>query len=166
MHCVNEWVSPDWVTLEWSAIPPEPGKAPKRPPATAAQRAPGLVDAIRDTLRSVRPRPPAAVHFYLGEGLRWIRVGFGTDTILEPAAVREIGSAIAACVAQEGVLYFHALRPRDVLFFLEGGNADKIGMSAASFGVPLDEVLQAWNLVSPPPAARKTKPRRRARAAA
>lgn len=162
MMRVNEWKSPDWVPLEWDAIPPEPGQAPKRPPAAAASQRPDLADAIVEALRSLRPRPPSAVHFYLGEGLRWIRVGFGTGPTLQPAVVREIGSAIASCVARHGVLYFHALRPRDVLFFLEGGNADKIGMPADAFGVPLDEVLHAWHLA---PAA-KPKARRQARAAA
>lgn len=165
MLCVNEWTSPDWIPLEWDAVPPEPGQAPKRPPASsAARRVPTLVDAIGDALRSLQPRPPSAAHFYLGEGLRWIRVGFVTDPILQPAAVRDIGSAIAGRVREE--LYFHALRPRDVLFFLEGGDGDKVGMPAESFGVPFDVVLRAWGLASVAatvPRRPKAKPRARPR---
>src|SRR5437899_10277156 len=139
MKCVNDWKSPDWIPLQWDAI--EPGKALKGPPAVSHK--PSLEDAIGKALRSL-PQPPSAVHFYLGEGLRWIRVGFWTDSILQLTAVQEIGNAIAPCVEGKGPLYFHALRSRDVLFFLEGGKPEKIGMSAHSFGFPLDEVLDAW----------------------
>lgn len=164
MMCVNEWRSPDWIHLEWDSIPPEPGKAPKEPPAVSHK--PSLEDAIAEALRSLRP-PPGAVHFYLGEGLRWIRVGFGTTgPTLQPTAVREIGRAIAKCVAWDGPLYFHALRPRDVLFFLERGNPEKVGMSAESFGVKLDEVLHAWNLASPRTAVKPKAGHQKRRAAA
>lgn len=162
MLCVNEWTPPDWTPLDWDAVPPEPGKAPKWPSAPAAKGVASLVGAIGDALRSLQPRPPSAAHFYLGEGLRWIRVGFVADPVLQPTAVRDIGGAIAGCVRE--VLYFHALRPHDLLFFLEGGNAGKVGMPATSFGVPLEEVLQAWGLASGPAAARKPNAERRGRA--
>ena len=166
MMCVNEWKSPDWIHLKWDAIPPEPGKAPKEPPAVSHK--PSLEDAIAKALRSLRPRPPSAVHFYLGEGLRWIRVGFWTDPTLQQTDVREIGSAIVTCVAREGplLLYFHALRPRDVLFFLGGGKPEKLGMPMKSFGVPLDELLQAWGLASPPAVAKPKASHRKRRATA
>jgi hypothetical protein len=144
MMCVNEWKSPDWIPLQWDAT--EPGKALKGPPAVSHK--PSLEDAISKALRSL-PQPPSAVHFYLDEGLRWIRVGFWADLTLQQTDVRDIGCAIATCVEREGPLFFHALRPRDVLFFLKRGNPKKIGMSAESFGVPLDDVLKAWKLASP-----------------
>lgn len=154
MICVNEWESPDWITLEWGAIPPEAGKAPKPPPA-AAKRLPNLVDAIGAALSTLQPSP-SDVHFYMGEGLCWIRVGFAAVT-LQPAAVGEIGSVIAGCLPRQVKLYFHALRPRDVLFFLEGGRADKVGMPAESFGVALEKVLQAWTLTGRPTKPKKMK---------
>jgi hypothetical protein len=161
MMCVNEWKSPDWIPLQWDAT--EPGKALKGPPAESHK--PSLEGAIGKALRSL-PRPPSAVHFYLDEGLRWIRVGFWTDPTLQQADVRDIGCAIATCIEREGPLYFHALRPRDVLFFLEGGKPEKIGMSADSFGVPLDEVLHAWDLARPPAVEKPKASHRKRRAAA
>jgi hypothetical protein len=158
MMCVNEWKSPDWIPLQWDGI--DPGKALKAPPAVSHK--PSLEDEIGKALRSL-PRPPSAVHFYLGEGLRWIRVGFRTGPSLQQAAVREIGSAIATCVA--GELYFHALRPHDVLFFLTGGKPEKVGMSAKSFGVPLDKVLDAWDHARAPKAAKKAGHRKQPAAA-
>jgi hypothetical protein len=148
MLCVNEWKSPEWIPLHWDSA--DLGKVPKGP--SAVRRPPDLEDAITDALGSLRPRPPNAVHFYLGEGLRWIRIGFLNETKLQPADVGKIGRAVAGCVKRgEGPLYFHALRPHDLLFFLKGGRPDKVGMSAEAFGVPLDEMLHAWNLIKASP---------------
>ena len=143
---IDEWKPPAWVNLEWEAIPPEPGKVPKRAPRLGAPAAPGTARAIAAKLESLQGRPACAVHFYEGEGLRWIRVGFDPGEPLQPAAVANVGRAIASCIPDPGPLYFHALRPHDLLFFLTGGDVGKIGMTARNFGMPLDEVLLAWGI--------------------
>lgn len=103
---------------------------------------PNLVAAIHGGLMKLRPHP-AAVHCYMGEGLRWIRVCYGGGEPLTPALVGEVGRTIATCLPG-GPLFFNALRPYDMLFFLEGGNPASIGSPAGHFGVPLDELLRAW----------------------
>ena len=105
-----------------------------------------LIAAICASLSRLAPAP-RAVHFYRGEGLRWIRVGFGEEGILGPAQVAAVGGCIAKSVGDKEPLYFHALRPRDLLFFLEGGEGhkqDAVGMPPGYFGLPLTEVLRAW----------------------
>jgi hypothetical protein len=69
--------------------------------------------------------------------------------------VKEAGSRIRSCLQTGQPLYFHALRTHDLLFFLEGdgvGSGDAVGMPANCFGLPLDDVLDAWA----PPAASAT----------
>ena len=103
-----------------------------------------LVEAICRSLSELSP-PPRAVHFYRGEGLRWIRVGFDEERILKPAWVEEVGGRIRDCLAISDPLYFQALRPHDLMFFLPGdGDVGSAGMPPRSFGLPFDEVLQAW----------------------
>jgi len=104
-----------------------------------------MVELISEKLKSLTPQP-MAVHFYLGEGLRWIRVGFDGTVPLKPAAVKTVGRIIAPCVAKSGPLYFHALRPHDMLFFLSDGEEKSIGMPAECFGTPLEDVLRAWGV--------------------
>ncbi len=120
---------------EWTPFFPKKGEAPKAPP-------PG--DIYR-RLIAMKSRTPAAVHFYLGEGLRWIRVGFSEDEPLDPAAVAEAGRIIESCIPN-GPLFFHALRPYDMLFFLEGGDANSRGMPASCYGAPLAQVLRSWGI--------------------
>jgi hypothetical protein len=150
---------------EWNPVLPKKGGSPKPPdgaPAPPAGSAPDLVGAIHDKLTALRPRAAVAVHFYRGEGLRWIRVGFDGDQPLEPAAVDVAGRAIRSCIGPSEPLFFHALRPHDLLFFLEGGaaEADSLGMPAECFGAPLEDVLAAWG--NTPPAAGRKQARRRA----
>ena len=103
-----------------------------------------LIEAICHSLSKLDPRP-RAVHFYRGEGLRWIRVGFEEESILKPAWVKEVGDRIRSCLAGSDLLYFQALRPHDLMFFLPGdARAESVGMPARSFGLPFEEVLQAW----------------------
>jgi hypothetical protein len=124
---------------EWTPLFPKLGETPKPPPPDIYPR-----------LLAMKTRPPAAVHFYLSEGLRWIRVGFSGEEPLEPSAVGEVGRIIESCI-DKGPLYFHALRPFDMLFFLEGEGQDKkkLGMPAGCYGAPLSEVLRSWR-VKPP----------------
>lgn len=123
---------------EWNPVFPQKGE-PSQPP--------DLVGAIYRALMSMKPRAPAAVHFYLGEGLRWIRVGFdGDQPPLKPAAVKEVGKVIEACIPPPGPLFFNALRPHDLLFFLESGDPDSVGLPAEYFGIPLRDVLRAWRV--------------------
>lgn len=150
---------------EWNPVLPKKGGAPKPPdgaPSPPAGTAPDLVHAIYRELMSMKPRPPVAVHFYLGEGLRWIRVGFEGNQPLEPAAVGVAGQAIRSCIGPSEPLFFHALRPHDLLFFLEGGEGeeDSVGMPAECFGAPLENVLAAWGIK--PAVASRSKARRRA----
>lgn len=140
---------------EWNPVLPHVKEEASRPPP-AARGAPNLVGTIYDGLMAMRPQPPAAVHFYLGEGLRWIRVGLNGDRAIEPSAVEHVGRIIESCAAPAGPLFFHALRPHDMLFFLEGGDAESIGMPPGYFGAPLDEVLHAWSN-GPSVASRKTR---------
>ncbi|MFC5499434.1 hypothetical protein ACFPOE_17950 [Caenimonas terrae] len=136
---------------EWNPVYPNEGVPAQRPagahaPALATTAA--LVDSIYRTVMKLQPR---AVHFYLGEGLRWIRVGFNGQGPLAPQAVAEVGGAIASCLPRSQPLFFHALRPHDLLFFLEGGESESIGMPAEYFGTPLQDVLAAWKLAPAPP---------------
>jgi hypothetical protein len=119
---------------EWTPLFPKTGETPKPPPPEIYPR-----------LMAIKTRPPVAVHFYLGEGLRWIRVGFSGDEPLEPSAVVDVGRIIESCI-DKGPLFFHALRPYDMLFFLEGEGEvkKKMGMPAGCYGAPLSEVLHSW----------------------
>jgi hypothetical protein len=134
---------------EWTPLFPKIGEAPKAPPP---------VD-ISTQLEAMKSRPPVAVHFYLGEGLRWIRVGFSGDEPLEPSAVVDVGRIIESCI-DKGPLFFHALRPYDMLFFLEGEGEDKkkMGMPAVCYGAPLSEVLRSWG--AKPPQKAQSRPAR------
>jgi hypothetical protein len=134
MLYINEWVTP-----------PPTEKESSSPPAHAP--ASDLAREINRQLMSITaPQMPVAVHFYLGEGLRWIRVGFEDQAPVKPAAVANVGRVIASCLAPAETLYFHALRPHDLLFFLEDDKPKpgQVGMPPASYGSPLDTVLQAW----------------------
>ncbi len=125
---------------EWTPLFPNKGEAPTAPKKTPS----ALAGAIYGQLAAMKPRAPMAVHFYLGEGLRWIRVGFEGDDPLLPSDAVSIGQAIERCLAVDEPLFFHALRPHDLLFFLEGGDADSMGLPAAYYGMPLDQVRRAW----------------------
>ena len=117
------------------------------------RRAPDLVRAIREQLVLLDPAP-ATVHFYRGEGLRWVRVGFG-DRLLEPSDVEAVGRAIQGGIDdRKDPLYFHSLRAYDLLFFLEDFDPESTGLPPKFFGAPLDDVLAAW---WPAPASRKRK---------
>ena len=150
--------------VEWTPLLPKLGEESK-PSAvpgavTAAKKsAPGLPEKIHARLIALKPRAPVAVHFYLGEGLRWIRVGFGGEKPIGPTELRSVGEVIQSCLAKSDPLYFHALRPLDMLFFLEGGDEDSMGMPAEFYGTPLRSVLAAWRIKAPV-AARKTSSRR------
>lgn len=142
---------------EWNPVFPKKGGASKTSDgaaSVAARRAPDLVGAINRVLMAMKPRPPDAVHFFLGEGLRWIRVGFDGNETIAPSAVGEVGKVIASCLGPSEPLFFNALRPHDMLFFLEGGDPESVGMPADYFGTPFDEVLRAWGS-SPSAASRK-----------
>ena len=149
---------------EWTPVYPKQVASSNEPDGragAAAPKAPSSIEAIRGQLLSLDPRP-IAVHFYLGEGLRWIRVGFNSDSPLTPSDVEKVGRAIKAGIAdEEDPLYFHALRPHDLLFFLESDDLDSTGMPPECFGTPLDVVLQAWGF-APSTAPRKTTRRRTA----
>lgn len=151
MRRINEWEAPQWVAHEWSEVPPPPEGRP-RAAAAAARETPTTqqVEKICARLRTLGARAPEAVHFFQGEGLRWIRVGFAEARPLAPERVREVGQRIAAAIPQGEPLYFHALRPRDMLFFLPDGNPGKSGMPPDAFGVPLPRMLEAWGLKPPP----------------
>lgn len=120
---------------EWTPLFPNKGETAKAPPP----------DDIYRQLEAMKSRPPVAVHFYLGEGLRWIRVGFDGDQPLEPSAVANVGRIIETCM-KKGPLFFHALRPYDMLFFLEDGDKESVGMPASYYGTPLGEVLRSWGI--------------------
>lgn len=131
---------------EWDAVPWQPESPAAGAAAKSRPRAPtALVDQISKRLGQ-EAQPPMALHFYLGEGLRWIRVGFEQDRLLAPSAVAATGQAIAGCLGDDGPLYFHALRSYDMLFFLEGGKSKSLGMGPQCYGLPLDKVLKAWAL--------------------
>lgn len=104
-----------------------------------------MVDGISDLLARQR-KPPMAVHFYQGEGLRWIRVGFEQGSSPGPKQVGTVGRLIAGCIERPERLYFHALRSHDMLFFLEGGKDKSKGMQPGCFGRPLEDVLDAWGV--------------------
>jgi hypothetical protein len=139
MHKINEWDSVFPRTTR-----PSDRRTGADPAGAIAM--PVSVAAIQDGLMSLKPQPPDAVHFYLGEGLRWIRVGFDRNEPIKPAAVAHVGRIIASCLPRSEPLFFHALRPRDMLFFLENGEKDSTGMAPEAYGTPLDEVLHAWGI--------------------
>lgn len=140
---------------DWTPVFPRKGElsSPAGTASASAKAAANPVDAIHDGLMKIKPRPPVAVHCYRGEGLRWIRVGFDGDQPIAPSLVGQVGRLIEACVPKES-LFFNALRPYDMLFFLEGGDPASIGLPARYFGVRLDELLPAWES-DPPVTARK-----------
>lgn len=118
------------------------GAAPGAASQTASNAA-DLVGRISGRLQALDPRPDA-VHFYRGEGLRWIRVGFD-NRLLEPGDVEVVGEAIQAGIGDPGkTLYFQALRPYDLLFFMEHFDPESTGMPPDDFGAPLHDVLAAW----------------------
>ncbi len=137
---------------EWNPVPPHAKERTTRPPPAA----PNLVEDIHGALMAMKLHPPMSIHFFLGEGLRWIRVGWDSDTPIQPTAVESVGRTIEGCAAAEGPLFFHALRPQDMLFFLEGGHAESTGMPPSYFGAPLRDVLNAWG-IGRPVASRKTQ---------
>lgn len=139
---------------EWDPVFPDRAEVSK--PTGRAGSEPHLVDKICDRLKSMKAQPPSAVQFYRGEGLRWIRVGFDGSKPLKPAAVKDVGQIIESCIAPSEPLFFHALRPYDMLFFLEGGAAKSVGMPPRSFGSPLGEVLQSWG-IKPSQAPQKSR---------
>lgn len=149
--------------VEWTPLLPKLGEESKPSAApvavTGAVSAPGLPEKIHARLVALKPRPPVAVHFYLGEGLRWIRVGFDGEKPIGPPELRSVGEGIQSCLAKSDPLYFHALRPLDMLFFLEGGDEESMGMPAEFYGTPLRSVLDAWGIKAAA-AARKTSSRR------
>lgn len=170
MH-IDEWNKPPTQKIGQAQTPAgaggqqaNNGKAQAMKPGGAAQTGNGgsLVDLIRDALMAMKPEAPIGVHFYLGEGLRWIRVGFDAGQPIQPSAVRTVGEVIASCIGGE-TLYFHALRPYDLLFFLEGGRPESVGMPSDRFGIPLADLLTAWK-PQRAPAARKAATKRRTRA--
>lgn len=128
----------EWDAVPWNLPLPEPG-------GTFGATG-GTAEKIHQQLLKIEQDPPAAVHFFKGESLRWIRVGFGPDSVRVPGDVRRVGSAIEAGLQPaDGKLYFQALRAHDLLFFLAtGGDAGSKGMNPEFFGEPLDEVLKAW----------------------
>jgi hypothetical protein len=143
MHKINEW---DPVFPKRTNPSNRPGGAD---PAQAI-RVPISAGAIQDGLMAMKPQPPTAVHLYLGEGLRWIRVGFDGKKPLSPDAVGDVGRIIASCIPHSETLFFHALRPHDMLFFLRDGEETSTGMPAEAYGAPLDQVLRAWRLKTKP----------------
>jgi hypothetical protein len=141
---------------EWDPVLPNKAEVSKSP--DRAGSAPNLVDTIYGRLKSMKSSPPSAVHFYRGEGLQWIRVGFDGNKPLKPSAVKDVGQVIESCIAHSGPLFFHALRPFDMLFFLEGGDPKAVGMPPRSYGTPLGEVLHSWG-VKPSGASQKAQSR-------
>jgi hypothetical protein len=75
-------------------------------------------------------------------------VGFKSDGPLKPSSVERVGNVITSCLPQPEKLFFHALRPYDLLFFLEGDDADSIGAPSKDYGMPLADVLKAWEIKS------------------
>lgn len=133
---------------EWTPLfPNDEEPAPTPAPVGSASGASGgkLQSRIYRQLSALRPAP-SAVHYYLGEGFRWIRVGFDGEVPLAPAAMLSVGQVIAASLGktEKSPLYVHALRPHDMLFFLEGGDADSEGLPPHFYGAPLEKVQQAW----------------------
>lgn len=155
--------------VEWTPLLPKIGEESKPLRNAAAttptpQAVPGLPETIHARLVALKPRAPVAVHFYLGEGLRWIRVGFGGEKPIGPTELLSVGEVIQSCLAKSEPLFFHALRPLDMLFFLEGGDEDSMGMPAEFYGTRLSSVSDAWGIKAA--AAGRTASSRRASVAA
>lgn len=147
---------------EWTPLFPKNGED-----SVGVRRA---QERIYDGLLKLAPRP-IGVHYYLGEGFRWIRVGYNGYAPLTPADALEVADAIESTMGeQRSPLYFHALRPHDMLFFLKHGNADSEGLPAEFYGVPMDALRAAWqDAVQGAPRsrqARKAVPRSSSKAAA
>ncbi|MFT3720738.1 hypothetical protein [Pseudorhodoferax sp.] len=162
MSHIDEWNRPVF-RLRRTQPPTDPPLTAKRPDPAPE---PPLAQRIAAGLAGLRPAP-AIVHFYLGEGLRWIRIGYAEDVLLGPATAVQAGQAIAQCIAPgEPPLYFHALRPRDLLFFVEGGDPDGEGLPASAYGAPFDTVRDAWSAATPPAQAEARPATARRKAAA
>ncbi|SFM82606.1 hypothetical protein [Variovorax sp. OV329] len=133
---------------EWTPLFPNSGEAHRSAPGGVARSA-GARDPLQARIYERLEKlaeSPSAVHYYLGEGFRWIRVGFAGETPLTPSAMLDVGEAIEASLgsAESSPLYFHALRPHDMLFFLERGDAESEGLPPSFYGVPLKQVQGAW----------------------
>ena len=132
---------------EWNRVFPrseEPSGTARGAGSRPKEVAPAQIDRIYKQLRAMKPRPAMAVHFYLGEGFRWIRVGFDEKAPIDPPVVEHTGRVIESFFDKSEPLFFHALRPHDILFFLEGGDSESMGMPVRYFGTPLEELLLAW----------------------
>jgi hypothetical protein len=129
----------EWNAVPWDVPLPTDGK----PLPRASQSA----DAITAKLQALTQDQPMALHFYRGDGLRWMRVAFGMEKVRQPADVVRVGQAIRSGLRPaDEVLYFHALRSYDLLFFLDAGETSKKEMEIRHFGAPLEHVLKAWNM--------------------
>jgi hypothetical protein len=148
MSHIDEWEVLRLELPDPNAVPPTTGqqsrgKAPLAPASALARD----IDARLDQLKPA----PAIVHFYRGEGLRWIRIGYGGEVPITLAMVVQAGQAIEAGLAHASQkFYFHAMRPHDALFFIEGdqSDADGLGMPARFYGAPFGEVLKAWGVAT------------------
>lgn len=126
---------------EWTPLFPKEGEDPA--PTRHAQK------RIYQRLLELQP-PPIGVHYYLGEGFRWIRIGFNGQAPLVPDDALKVADTIESSMGeQQSPLYFHALRPHDLLFFLAHGNADSEALPASFFGTPMQEIRTAWGAAKP-----------------
>lgn len=153
MSHIDEWEVPTFALPDPAAQPPATGKPPQSKTPTGP--ASTLARDIDARLSELSPAP-AIVHFYTGEGLRWIRIGYDGDVPLRQAVAAQAGRAIAQCLgAASTPLYFHAMRPHDLLFFIEGSERDRdgLGMPAHFYGAPLPDVLSAWGEAPPEPSS-------------
>lgn len=167
MSHIDEWEVPKLEFPDPQAKPPPASQSRQsKPPPGPASTLAKDIDARLDALSPA----PSIVHFYRGEGLRWIRIGYGGDVPITLAMVVQAGQAIAAVVAQlPKKFYFHAMRPHDALFFIEGDESDLdgLGTPATFYGAAFPDVLKAWG-VAPDQAADKasSRPARVGKAAA
>ncbi len=148
MSHIDEWEVPRYELPDPDAPPPSTSqklrsRALPGPASTVARD----IDARLDQLNPA----PAIVHFYRGEGLRWIRIGYGGEVPITLAMVVQAGQAIEAGLAHASQkFYFHAMRPHDALFFIDGdeNDLDGLGMPATFYGAPFGEVLKAWGVTA------------------
>ncbi|MDR6859831.1 hypothetical protein [Variovorax guangxiensis] len=149
MDTINEWPNTPLVDEKASTPGAVPGRAQtQRPGSAPAPKAEASLnpDAIFTALKALSPEP-VAVHLYAEDGFPWIRVSSDPAKPFPPSDALLAGEAISKEV-QPVPVFFHALRATDVLFLLDRRmkiNAEDADLPATSYGLPLDDVAEAWS---------------------
>jgi hypothetical protein len=94
------------------------------------------------------PLGPRSVAFYADEGLPWVEVHYGDETIVPPTLVVPVGEKIQEALGLP--VFFQALRPNSICFVIDaqpGSLTQKVNdpnLKAEEYGVPLTAVAKIY----------------------